>query len=194
MASEVRLTGQFLASILRQETTGLDYRRWLAETVIAHIPSGVGGRVRTRLYRALGMVIGRGTLLAGPLTFGGWPGVLERLKIGDDCFINGYVYVDAAAPVTVGNGVSIGHHTVIITTDHLIGPPHRRGGPIRSVPVRIEEGAWIAAGVTLLPGVTIGAGAVVAAGAVVTRDVPPNTLVGGVPARVIRVLGSGVDD
>jgi maltose O-acetyltransferase len=55
-------------------------------------------------------------------------------------------------------------------------------------PVSIEDGAWIAARVTILPGVTIGRGTVVAAGAVVTRDVPPNTLAAGVPARVKREL------
>jgi acetyltransferase-like isoleucine patch superfamily enzyme len=55
-------------------------------------------------------------------------------------------------------------------------------------PIRIEDGVWIGSRVTVLPGVTIGAGAVIAAGAVVNRDVPPDTLVGGVPARVLRHL------
>jgi len=60
------------------------------------------------------------------------------------------------------------------------------GSPLSTVSV--EDGAWIAARVTVLPGVTIGRGSVVAAGAVVTRDVPPNCLVAGVPARVLREL------
>jgi acetyltransferase-like isoleucine patch superfamily enzyme len=55
-------------------------------------------------------------------------------------------------------------------------------------PITIEDGVWIASRVTLLPGVTVGTGAVVAAGAVVRRDVPPHTLVGGVPSRVLRDL------
>ena len=64
---------------------------------------------------------------------------------------------------------------------------HRLRGTIETTrPVRIEDGVWIAANATVLKGVTIGQGAVVAAGAVVTKDVPPRTMVAGVPARVIR--------
>ena len=180
-----------LAQVWRGETLGLEPRLWLANLLPRALPTGAGGRLRALLYRALGIRVGPGTLFAGPLTLGGSPGFHQRLGFGADCFVNSHVYIDTGAPVTVGSGVSLGHHVVIVTTDHSVGPPQFRAGARKPVPVTIGDGVWIAAGVMLLPGVTVGAGAIVAAGAVVTRDVPPNTLVGGVPARVIRSLEDG---
>ena len=76
--------------------------------------------------------------------------------------------------------------TLVMDTDfHAIGD-HTQPG--RACPVVIEDDVWLAARVVVLKGVTIGRGAVVAAGAVVTKDVPPYTLVGGVPAKFIRAL------
>ena len=66
--------------------------------------------------------------------------------------------------------------------------PDKRRSYITAEPITIETNVWIGATATILPGVTIGANSVVAAGAVVTRDVPPATLVAGVPAKVIRNL------
>ena len=84
--------------------------------------------------------------------------------------------------------MAIGHHSVLITSSHELGGPARRAGSLKTAPVVIEDGCWLGAGVTVLPGVTIHRGAVIAAGAVVAADVPPNTLAGGVPARLIKTL------
>ncbi len=161
---------------------------WLVERLTSLWPLGAGGRLRMRLYRAAGIAIGPGTIIAGPIQFGMSGDPRRNLKIGSHCFLNSPLFVDASAPVTLGSGVSIGHHTVLVTTDHALGTAQFRAGDVQSSPIMIEDGAWIAACVTLLPGVTVGAGAVVAAGAVVTKDVAPHTLVGGVPAKLIRRL------
>jgi acetyltransferase-like isoleucine patch superfamily enzyme len=90
----------------------------------------------------------------------------------------------------IGNNVAVGNYTLVMDTDfHAVGD-HTKPGECS--PVVIEDDVWLGARVTVLKGVHIGRGAVVAAGAVVTRDVPPYTLVGGVPAKVIRTLpGAG---
>jgi acetyltransferase-like isoleucine patch superfamily enzyme len=75
----------------------------------------------------------------------------------------------------------------LISSGHPLDPATRLRS-ITTAPIRIGRGVWIAAGATVLQGVTVGEDAVVAAGAVVTKDVPPRTLVGGVPAQVIRSL------
>lgn len=173
--------------LLAEETGGFSLRRCCLRLLESLLPAGVGGRMRAGLYRSFGCRVGRGTILQGPLDFS-VSSRLENLRLGAHCFVNTHVFVDAAAPVTLGDGVSVGHHVVIITTDHAFGPPEFRAGTREARPVTIGAGAWIAAGVTLLPGVTVGAGVVVAAGATVTKDVPPNTLVGGLPAKFIRVL------
>ena len=177
-----------LARVVRAERGALPLGLWLVDRLTSAWPLGAGGRLRTRLYRAAGIVIGPGTLVAGPIQFGMTGDPRRNFQIGARCFLNSPLFVDAAAPVTLGDGVSIGHHSVLVTTDHAVGTADFRAGEIQAAPIAIGDGVWIAAGVTLLPGVTVGAGAVVAAGAVVTKDVPPHTLVGGVPARLIRRL------
>ena len=81
----------------------------------------------------------------------------------------------------------IAHKVNLITGGHPVEPDKRRAY-LTAAPITIERNVWIGAAATVLPGVHIGAGAVVAAGAVVTRDVPPATLVAGVPATVVRNL------
>ncbi|MGI4787996.1 MAG: acyltransferase [Janthinobacterium lividum] len=176
------------ASVLRSECGSLPISLWLVDLLMRPWPSGAGMRLRVRLYRLAGLTIGSGTLFAGAIQFGMTGDPRRNLRIGARCFINSPLFVDTAAPVTLGDCVSIGHHVIIVTTDHALGSPLFRAGQLQTLPVTIEDGAWIAASVTLLPGVTIGAGAVVAAGSVVTKDVLPHTLVGGVPAKLIRTL------
>ncbi len=82
----------------------------------------------------------------------------------------------------------IGPNTLITTVGHPLSAKGRRDYLAIAKPVRIGNDVWIGGNVTILPGVTSGDGAVVAAGAVVTEDVPANTLVGGVPAKVIKII------
>ena len=86
----------------------------------------------------------------------------------------------------IGDRALIGHNCVIATLNHNMDPAKRAN--LLPAPVHIGSDAWLGANVTILPGVTIGNGAVVAAGAVVTKDVAPNTVVGGVPAKLIKEL------
>ena len=86
----------------------------------------------------------------------------------------------------IGDGVLIGHNAVLATLNHDIDPNKR--SMMHPSPILIGKNVWIGANATVLPGVTIGDGAIVAAGAVVNRDVSANTIVGGVPARLIKMI------
>ncbi|UEJ82400.1 sugar O-acetyltransferase [Brachybacterium halotolerans subsp. kimchii] len=108
----------------------------------------------------------------------------KNTRIGERAFINSGCRFQDQGGITLGDDCLIGHNVVIATLNHDLDPSRRATTIPR--PVVVGESAWIGANATLLPGVTIGKGAVVAAGAVVTKDVPPRTVVGGVPARVIR--------
>jgi acetyltransferase-like isoleucine patch superfamily enzyme len=112
--------------------------------------------------------------------------ITGNVTIGEDCFINRSAYI--RPHTTICDRASLGPFVRVITDWHVIGGPRWRNGPVTYDPVTIGEGSGLAAGVTVLPGVTIGAGALVVAGSVVTKDVPPNVMVGGVPAKFIRAL------
>lgn len=157
--------------------------------VISLLAAGSFVLTRAKLFRAYGFKIGRGSMIAGMPTFGGARDPRRRLTIGDNCFINWPVHFDVAADIAIGSRVHVGHHVVFVTTSHEMGGPECRAGDLVTASIKVEDGVWIGASVTVLPGTIIGAGSVVAAGSVVTRDVAPNTLVGGVPAKPIRDLG-----
>jgi acetyltransferase-like isoleucine patch superfamily enzyme len=105
----------------------------------------------------------------------------KSVFIGYECAFTGHAAIDIA------DQVMIAHKVNLVTAGHPVEPDQRRTY-ITAEPIKIETNVWIGAAATVLPGVTIGADSVVAAGAVVTHDVPPATLVGGVPATVIRKL------
>ena len=112
--------------------------------------------------------------------------LLGPVDIGSAVFINRDAYI--RPNTTIGDRVNLGPFVRLITDAHEIGPASRRAGAVRYDPITIGAGTWIGAAATVLGGVSIGAGAVVAAGAVVVSDVPANTVVAGVPARVVRAL------
>lgn len=112
--------------------------------------------------------------------------ILGPVVIGDRSFINRDGYV--RSQVTIGSRVAIGAYCRLVTDNHELGGPAQRAGKLILAPINIDDGVFIGANVTVIGGVNIGAGSIVGAGAVVTKDVPPNSVVGGVPARVIRTL------
>jgi acetyltransferase-like isoleucine patch superfamily enzyme len=111
----------------------------------------------------------------------------KNLTLGKDIFINIGCRFQDTGGITIGDGSLIGHGSTLTTLNHGTDPD-RRANMIPS-PVTIGRKAWLGAGVTIVPGVTIGDGAIVGAGSVVTKDVPANTIVGGVPAKLIRATG-----
>jgi len=158
------------------------------------LPTQAFSRSRTALLRRSGVRIGRSSLVQGPLLVTGTNrNPCRQLSIGTFTLISGALHCDIGAPIRIGNCVRIGHDVSLLTVDHHVGSEGMRSGDHKYGPIEIGDGAWLASRVIVLPGVRIGAGAIVAAGSVVTRDVPDNTLVVGVPARVARNLGSDVD-
>lgn len=177
-----------LRRVVGEELAALHPRLYLAQLAALPVPVHVGGRWRALLLRLAGFQIGRGVAFMGmPLITGG-KNVYANFSVGNFCWFNVGCFIDAGAPVTLGTHVGVGQQVMLITMSHAIGSAQRRVGPLTAAPITIGDGAWLGARCIILPGVTVGAGAVVAAGAVVTRDVPPDALVAGTPARVVRQL------
>jgi maltose O-acetyltransferase len=111
-----------------------------------------------------------------------------QTHIGDGVFVNfGLVALDVAT-IRIGNDVQIGPYVQLLTPTHPLNPEERRGKWEGGEPITIEDNVWLGGAAVVGSGVTIGAGTVVGAGAVVVRDLPPNVVALGVPARVARTL------
>jgi maltose O-acetyltransferase len=177
-----------IVHVLKEEVQAVHLRYQMAQFWVSLLPHNALNRVRTVIYRVAGLKIGNGTVIMGAVTLVGTEPIASMLEIGANCRINSPLYIELTAPVKIGNDVGIGHHVVLITTDHQTGDSASRAGMSICSPITIDAGAWIGAGSTILPGVTVGAGAVVAAGSLVTQSVLPNRVVGGVPARVVKNL------
>ena len=109
------------------------------------------------------------------------------ITVGRNVFINQNCTFYDLGGLAIADEVMIGPNVSIITSGHPLEPSRRRAFTIAK-PVAIERNVWIAAGATIIGGVTIGENSVVAAGSVVAKNVPPNSLVAGNPARVIRSI------
>ncbi|MGL5273714.1 MAG: DapH/DapD/GlmU-related protein [Phocaeicola sp.] len=110
----------------------------------------------------------------------------KNIKLGKNVFINSCCNFQDQGGITIGDNSFIGHKVVLATLNHGFAPEDR--GDLHPAPITIGKRVWIGASATLLAGVTIGDNAIVAAGAVVTKDVPANSVVGGVPAKVLREI------
>ncbi|GMA46522.1 DapH/DapD/GlmU-related protein [Tetragenococcus muriaticus] len=110
----------------------------------------------------------------------------KNIRIGKDAVINSGCRFQDQGGITIGDQSLIGHNVVLATINHDYDPDNR--GILHLAPVVLKEKTWIGSNVTILPGVTVGENSVVAAGSVVTKDVAPNTIVGGNPAKLISHL------
>jgi acetyltransferase-like isoleucine patch superfamily enzyme len=110
----------------------------------------------------------------------------KNTKIGKNVFINfDCVFLDLGG-ITIEDGVLIAPKVSLLSEGHPVSPNERQS--LLPGHIHIKKNAWIGAGATILPSVTVGENAVVAAGAVVSKDVPANTIVGGVPAKIIKTI------
>jgi maltose O-acetyltransferase len=148
-------------------------------------------QLRAPWLRLLGARIGRRTVIHDVRFFNLYRRGLAGLEIGDECFVGDECLLDLAEGVTLGRQVTLAERVLILThtnvgyRDHPLQPFF----PATAAPVVVETGAFLGASVTVLPGIRVGAQSFVAAGSVVTADVPPRTLVAGVPARPVRTIG-----
>ncbi len=139
-------------------------------------------QVRSRLSDIIGTAIDPSTTIFPPFhtNFG------RFIRLGKNVFINHACSFLDIGGITIEDDVQIGPHVNLTSENHPLDPADRK--TLLLQPVIIRRNAWIGAGATILPGITIGENAIVAAGSVVSRDVPPNTVVAGVPARVVKTL------
>ena len=139
--------------------------------------------VRALFSDLIGKKVDDGFLLIPPFyTTGG-----TEISVGRNVFINQNCTFYDLGGLDIADDVMIGPSVSLITSGHPLEPSQRRAFVIAR-PISIGRNVWIGAGATIIGGVTVGENSVVAAGSVVTKDVPPNTLVGGNPARVIRAI------
>lgn len=110
----------------------------------------------------------------------------KNITIGKNVFINSGCHFQDQGGIVIGDGALIGHNVVLATINHAFVPSENRRNYY--APIKIGNNVWIGSNATVLPGVTIAEWSVVAAGAVVSKDVPPYTVVGGVPAKVLKKI------
>jgi putative colanic acid biosynthesis acetyltransferase WcaF len=145
--------------------------------------------LRRTLLRCFGAEIGPGVVIK--------PGVRIKfpwkLRIGKHCWIGEDCWIDNMAPVTLGDNVCISQGAYLCTGNHDWKDP---AFSLITQPIKINDGAWIAARASLAPGVVIGRGSVVGFGAVVTKNIPPDEIHGGNPAKFLQkreILSSNSD-
>ena len=147
-------------------------------------------QLRAAWLRLLGARIGSRTILHDVRFFNLYRRGLRGLRIGNDCFLGDECLLDLAEGIELDDQVTLAERVLILTHTNVGYRDHplQRRFPALAATVRIGAGSFLGANVTVLPGLTIGPGSFLAAGSVVTADVPPRTLVAGVPARAVRPL------
>lgn len=110
-----------------------------------------------------------------------------RIEIGDHVTLNEWCYINGYGTVKIGNNVRVGHRTSILSSDHSWQEKNKEiyKQPIKALATVIEDDVFIGCSAVIMGGIHVGRHSVIGAGSVVTKDVPPNTIVAGCPAKVI---------
>jgi acetyltransferase-like isoleucine patch superfamily enzyme len=137
------------------------------------------GKIKNQLLRFFGIKVGSPCFFDSGFRFVNG----KNISIGNGCSFGHYNRIWAFNKVSIGDYVQTALGVTIVSGSHDSSTYSPLGGPQEVV---IEGENWIGANVTIISGVTIGRGAIIAAGAVVTKDIPPYTIAGGVPAKVIK--------
>ncbi len=147
-------------------------------------------KMRSRLLRELGVSVGARSHIKTPFFLDNRKpkAVSEFLSLGEDVFIGSHCIMDCKERIDVCDRVTLAYGVTLVTHLNMGSSLARKGFPSHALPICLQEDVFVGTNAVVLAGVTVGRGSVIAAGAVVTRDVPEESLVGGVPARVIREL------
>jgi maltose O-acetyltransferase len=161
--------------------------RWIQNFLINLLPDLwiINRCVRPFIARLCGMKCGFGVILQKGIFYGN----PKNVQIGIKSVVCRRSFLDGFDKIIIGNNVAIAFGATIITSTHEMGPPQKRTGKLYGSPVVIGDGVWVGARVTIAPGVEIGAGSIISAGAALMYSVPANSLVSGVPAKIIAQLG-----
>ena len=137
-------------------------------------------KIRKLFFRLIGKKTDASFLLFPPF----YTDCGKNITVGKNVFINSGCCFQDQGGITIGDGALIGHQVVLATLNHDLNPERRKS--MKAAPIVIGKNVWIGAHATVLAGVSIGDNAVIAAGAVVTKDVPPMTVVAGIPAKTVK--------
>ena len=179
-------TAMLKGGIIRNDDPGMAEAWNIVFRTLSLVPalnSSTGiDEVRERLSDITGTEIDKSTVVFVPFytNFG------RHIRLGKNVFINHDCSFLDLGGITIEDDVMIGPKVSLITENHPVDPAKRKFLDLKSIV--LKRNVWIGAGATILPGVTIGENSIVAAGAVVNKDVPANSIVGGIPAKVIRSI------
>lgn len=148
--------------------------------------SPAGTEKRAALIKEMFAEAGEGCYIEPPF-HANWGG--KHVRLGNYVYANFNLTLVDDGNIDIGDNVMFAPNVTVITATHPVLPSLREKGLQFNVDVKICSNVWIGAGAIIMPGITVGENSVVGAGSVVTKDVPPNTVVVGNPARVLREIG-----
>lgn len=164
--------------------------RWARNLLINLLPDLwlINKSVRPALARLCGMKCEAGAVLQKGIFYGN----PKNVSIGTKSIVCRGAFLDGYDKITIGSNVAIAFQVTFITSTHELGTKERRVGKLSGSPIVVGDGVWIAARAIIGPGTEIGAGSMISAGAALMQSVPANSLVAGVPGKVITRLEDGL--